>query len=200
MPGLSQKPIPPGGQFLYKWRATEYGSYFYHAHSRGQIEDGLYGAIYIQPDDTVERPFRLITDNENDLRAMRKAEEKTRPIMLSDWRHVTSEEMWRIEKATGLEAYCVNALLVNGKGSVNCLGEKTLNEATTHEQRMLLGKLSLSDIGYESSYKQLVLDAGPNTDCYQVHASDPRAGGLPPQPHSRAALHLVRLYPLSRSA
>lgn len=149
MPGLSQKPIAPGGQFLYKWRATEYGSYFYHAHSRGQIEDGLYGAIHIRPDDTVERPFKLITDNENDLRAMRKAEDRTSPIMLSDWRQVASEEMWRAQKKTGLEAYCVNALLINGKGSVNCLGEKALDEATTPEHRMLLGKQSLSDIGYE---------------------------------------------------
>ncbi|PLB37359.1 multicopper oxidase-domain-containing protein [Aspergillus candidus] len=147
VPGLSQKPIPPGGQFLYKWRATEYGSYFYHAHSRGQVEDGLYGAIYIRPDDTVERPFKLIAGDENDLRAMRKAEDKTRPIILSDWRHVASEEMWRVQKETGLEAYCVNALLINGKGSVNCLGEKVLNEATTPEHRMFLGKQSLSDIG-----------------------------------------------------
>ncbi|PLN78993.1 multicopper oxidase-domain-containing protein [Aspergillus taichungensis] len=147
VPGLSQKPIAPGGQFLYKWRATEYGSYFYHAHSRGQIEDGLYGAIHIRPDDTVERPFKLITDDEDDLCAMRKAEDKTRPIMLSDWRQVASEEMWRAQKKTGFEAYCVNALLINGKGSVHCLGEKALDEATTPEHRMLLGKQSLSDIG-----------------------------------------------------
>ena len=29
VPGLSQKPIAPGGSFLYKWTATQYGTYWY---------------------------------------------------------------------------------------------------------------------------------------------------------------------------
>jgi hypothetical protein len=48
VPGLSQKLIEPGCTFVYKWKATQYGTYWYHAHSKGQIEDGLLGPIYIK--------------------------------------------------------------------------------------------------------------------------------------------------------
>lgn len=48
VPGLSQKKIEPGCIFKYKWTATQYGTYWYHGHVQGQIEDGLVGAIYIK--------------------------------------------------------------------------------------------------------------------------------------------------------
>jgi len=47
---LSQKLIEPGHTFAYKWKATQYGTYWYHAHSKGQVEDGLLGPIYIKSD------------------------------------------------------------------------------------------------------------------------------------------------------
>ncbi|KAF9887046.1 hypothetical protein FE257_010540 [Aspergillus nanangensis] len=147
-PGLSQRPIQPGDQFLYKWRATEYGSYFYHAHHRGQVEDGLYGPIYIRPDDAIEKPFGLIAHGKEDLQALVAAEEATTPLMLSDWRQLSSEEIWKAEETSGVDAYCANALLLNGKGSISCLGRKTLDRVTTVEQRQVLGNGShLTDIG-----------------------------------------------------
>ncbi|KAL4766551.1 multicopper oxidase [Aspergillus foveolatus] len=147
VPGLSQRPIPPGESFLYKWRATNYGSYFYHAHSRGQQEDGLYGAIHILADDSIERPFALISENEQEIQSMRKAESESIAIMLSDMRRLTSAEIWDAEKAMGRDALCANALLVNGKGSVTCLGQQTIDEYTSVAQRGVLGNQSLTDIG-----------------------------------------------------
>ncbi|KAL8300899.1 hypothetical protein RB597_009376 [Gaeumannomyces tritici] len=47
VPGLTQRYIQPGKSFTYKWKADQYESYWYHAHSRGQIDDGLYGPILI---------------------------------------------------------------------------------------------------------------------------------------------------------
>ncbi|EJT69552.1 laccase-1 [Gaeumannomyces tritici R3-111a-1] len=47
VPGLTQRYIQPGKSFTHKWKADQYGSYWYHAHSRGQIDDGLYGPILI---------------------------------------------------------------------------------------------------------------------------------------------------------
>lgn len=148
VPGLSQRPIKPGAFFVYKWKATQYGSYFYHAHRRGQVEDGLYGAIYIRPDENVERPFGQITADAAGLKAMLAAEEKTKPIILSDWRHLTSEEVWQAEEATGLDAYCSNSILINGKGSVTCLSRETIDEFTTAAQKQVLNGSSLTDIGY----------------------------------------------------
>lgn len=146
VPGLSQRPIPSGSSFLYKWNAGQYGSYMYHAHSRGQIDDGLYGAIYIRPGDEVEKPFWLISNRTREVKAMRRAEERTTPIVLSDWRQLTSEELWHAEEATGLDAYCLNALLVNGRGSVQCLDRSTLDRYSAAKWAFL-GNSSLTDIG-----------------------------------------------------
>jgi FtsP/CotA-like multicopper oxidase with cupredoxin domain len=144
---LSQKPIPPGGTFLYKWVATQYGSYFYHAHTRGQIEDGLYGPIYISPDSSVQKPFHLITNNTMELRKIERAEKQTSPVMLSDWRQLTSEQVWNAERASHRDAFCSNALMINGKGSIHCLSRSALNEYTTAAQKMVLGGQNLTDIG-----------------------------------------------------
>ncbi|KAE8389941.1 Cupredoxin [Aspergillus alliaceus] len=147
VPGLSQRPIAPGDQFIYKWTATHYGIYLYHAHTRGQIEDGLYGAIYIQPDDAVEKPFDLITDDPNELQAIRKAERETTPIILSDWRRLTSEEIWQAQVASGVENFCANAVLINGKGSVFCLPQDRINTLTTPARKQALGNRTYTDIG-----------------------------------------------------
>lgn len=48
VPGLTQKPIEPGRSWTYRWKATQYGTYFYHAHARSEMADGLYGAIWIK--------------------------------------------------------------------------------------------------------------------------------------------------------
>lgn len=150
VPGLSQRPIPSGGSFLYKWRATNHGSYFYHAHKRGQQEDGLYGPIHILAAASVERPFASLSSDLHELKALEKAESRSTPIMLSDVRQLASEEIWEAEEAMGLDALCVNALLVNGKGSVSCLGKQNLDRYTTEAQRGVLGNQSLTDIGYGS--------------------------------------------------
>ncbi|KAJ5225786.1 laccase TilA [Penicillium chermesinum] len=155
VPGLSQKPIPPGGQFLYKWNANQYGSYFYHAHTRGQIEDGLYGSIRIQPSVSVEKPFHLITNNTSKRHRIELAELRTSSIILSDWRQLTSEQSWNAEKATGLDSYCVDALLINGKGSIQCLGRATLDKYTTPAQKSLLDGKHLTDTGCMPPIKAL---------------------------------------------
>ncbi|GKZ61874.1 hypothetical protein AnigIFM49718_008941 [Aspergillus niger] len=147
VPGVSQKGIQPGLSFTYKWRATDSGSYFYHSHERGHLEDGLYGAIYIHPRNSVERPFAQITDDPSQLEAMHIAEQNTKPIILSDWRHLASEQVWEAEEATGLDAYCANALLINGKGSVTCLSQETIDEFTSEDLKPLLNGSHLTDIG-----------------------------------------------------
>lgn len=43
--------IRQGGSFTYRFKIRQHGTYWYHAHSRGQEQDGLYGAIVITPAD-----------------------------------------------------------------------------------------------------------------------------------------------------
>lgn len=47
--GLAQKPIPSKKEFLYKWTANEYGTYWYHSHYKSQVSDGFFGpSMYIR--------------------------------------------------------------------------------------------------------------------------------------------------------
>lgn len=126
----------------------DYGSYVYHSHSRGQLIDGLYGAIYIEPNRSVERPFKLITDDPTDRTGMAIAESNTEPLILSDWRLLTSEAIWKAELDSGCECICSSAILINGKGSSYCLPQQRLNDLAVPGQRALLGNHTLTDIGW----------------------------------------------------
>lgn len=82
------------------------------------MSDGFYGPIYIRPRQDVERPFAAI---EGDQAAIACAEENPQFAMIADWQHVTSEELYQIEKDTNIDVYCAQSVLFNGQGRVNCL-------------------------------------------------------------------------------
>lgn len=147
VPGLTQLPIKPGNQFLYAWKADDYGTYIYHSHEAARIDDGLYGAIYIEPADNIEKPFSLITTDEMELEFLREAEKNTQPVILSDWRRFTSDEIWYIEEQSGVESYCSSSILVNGKGSTYCPPQEQINGLTRPELKALLKGGNMSDMG-----------------------------------------------------
>ncbi|KAF2084453.1 multicopper oxidase [Saccharata proteae CBS 121410] len=45
--GVSDCPIPPGSSAVYKWKATQYGTSWYHSHHSAQYADGVLGPIVI---------------------------------------------------------------------------------------------------------------------------------------------------------
>lgn len=51
--GITQDAVPVGGRYVYRFEATEAGTYWYHSHqvSHVQVERGLLGAIVIEPSD-----------------------------------------------------------------------------------------------------------------------------------------------------
>lgn len=142
VPGLTQRPIQPGASYTYKWYADQYGSYFYHAHSRGQIDDGAYGSIIIKPQPGIQKPFHLIAPEDVDL--LEEAEANVAPMMLSDWRHRTSEQTWRDTVASGLEAICMDSLLLNGKGAVDCWSREEINAFTGPGIKPILQQANLT--------------------------------------------------------
>jgi len=115
VPGLTQIPIAPGKSFMYKWTADESGTYFYHAHFKGQIMDGLYGAIIIQPRETDPRPFYMISNKSTDQAAMRAAEKINNPVFISDWSQYTSKEFYDIQTAANVDNACADSIIINGK-------------------------------------------------------------------------------------
>lgn len=50
VPGFNGfKGIKPNQDFVYRFKVRQNGTYWYHAHSKGQEQDGLYGALVIYP-------------------------------------------------------------------------------------------------------------------------------------------------------
>lgn len=116
-PGISQRPISPGASYLYRWRAEKSGVYFYHGHSRGQIMDGLYGSIVIEPSEEEDRPFHLISGLYADQRAMRAAEAKIHPLLVADYTQLPFDEFDRIQMESNVEILCMDAIITNGQVS-----------------------------------------------------------------------------------
>ena len=48
---MTQRPIPPGGRYVYEFIAGQTGTYFYHSHDHSDRQQslGLYGALIIRP-------------------------------------------------------------------------------------------------------------------------------------------------------
>jgi hypothetical protein len=63
-PGTSQKPIKPGGRFVYEFTLHQEGTFFYHTHMAMQEMMGMLGAFILHPetpyDPPVDRDFVLL--------------------------------------------------------------------------------------------------------------------------------------------
>ena len=81
VPGLSFAGIPSGGEYLYRFKVNQHGTYWYHAHSRFQEQTGLYGPIVI------ERRG-----------GERFATERDYVVMLSDWTDLDPERIFSVLK------------------------------------------------------------------------------------------------------
>ena len=64
VPGLSQDPIPPGGQFVYEFTLHQEGTYFYHSHMAMQELMGMIGAFIMHSEKSydlrVDKDFTII--------------------------------------------------------------------------------------------------------------------------------------------
>jgi FtsP/CotA-like multicopper oxidase with cupredoxin domain len=49
VPGVTQEAVMPGEFYAYEFEARPAGSYIYHSHSHYQLDQGLYGALIIEP-------------------------------------------------------------------------------------------------------------------------------------------------------
>ena len=147
VPGVSQRLIEPGASFLYRWNANAYGTYWYHAHSRSQISDGMYGAIIVNPASTEPTAFKAISSDATEIQAMRRAEDCPIPLVISDWNHFTSEEFDSIMINANVDDICFDSILVNGKGSEICLPQDEINSLTNPTLLPLLNGESLTAKG-----------------------------------------------------
>ena len=65
--GLTQKPVPPGGTFDYRFVVPDAGTFWYHPHNRSweQMARGLYGALIVEEPDApdVDQDIIMIVDD-----------------------------------------------------------------------------------------------------------------------------------------
>ena len=81
VPGVSFHGIPPGEAFTYRFDVRQSGTYWYHAHSGFQEQQGLYGPLIIQPRDS--EPFSY---------------DREHVILLSDWTDRDPLDLYRLLK------------------------------------------------------------------------------------------------------
>lgn len=74
VPSLTQCPIAPGESYTYTWKATQYGTSWYHSHYYVQAWDGVFGGIQINGPATA--------DYDEDLGV----------LILNDWMHATADQ------------------------------------------------------------------------------------------------------------
>lgn len=81
VPGLSFDGIPSGGEYVYRFKVNQYGTYWYHSHSRFQEQTGLYGPIVI-----ARRGGE------------RQHADREYVVMLSDWTDIDPERLFSVLK------------------------------------------------------------------------------------------------------
>jgi len=134
VPGVTQCPIAPGQTYTYSFRASTYGTSWYHAHYSAQYTAGLYGAMLIHgPTDNAPYDIDL------------------GPLLLADYYY--QDYYSTVEDVMGTNASKIAPAsdnnLINGKGITNCdaisgpctpnagLAEFQLQTGKTHRLRLI---------------------------------------------------------------
>ncbi|MCQ9992097.1 copper resistance system multicopper oxidase [Acinetobacter baumannii] len=83
VPGFNNfKGIAPNGDFVYRFKVKQNGTYWYHAHSKDQEQDGLYGPLVIYPKGKIPVAAHEKTDRDY-------------VVMLSDFHNSSSDSIMK---------------------------------------------------------------------------------------------------------
>ena len=66
VPGVTQREVEPGGEFTYEFTAPDAGSFWFHPHSRLQLDRGLYAPLIVEdPDEPgdYDREWMVVLDD-----------------------------------------------------------------------------------------------------------------------------------------
>ncbi|KAJ5913138.1 Multicopper oxidase type 2 [Penicillium tannophilum] len=122
VPGLTQKPIQPGRNWTYRWKATH-------------------------PAPETPQPFHLISSNPADIEAMQRAEKDPQLIMLSDWDHLTFDQYQKLQVDSHMEVFCMDSVLINGRGAVYCPGGENISNVELSYVKTAMDNTPLTDKG-----------------------------------------------------
>ncbi|KAI5782051.1 multicopper oxidase-domain-containing protein [Peziza echinospora] len=98
--GITECPIAPGTNQTYRWRATQYGTSWYHSHFSLQYADGIAGPLIIDG----PSPLNYTIDKG--------------PLILTDWYHQSAFGIYYQElMAAPPSTFAPNSVLINGQGN-----------------------------------------------------------------------------------
>ncbi|KAF2148105.1 multicopper oxidase [Myriangium duriaei CBS 260.36] len=83
VPAVVQCPVAPGQSITYQWKATQYGSSWYHSHFAVQAWEGVFGGIVIHGPATANYDHDLGN------------------LFLNDWDHQTVDELYSAAETQG---------------------------------------------------------------------------------------------------
>ncbi|KAI0113467.1 putative multicopper oxidase [Daldinia grandis] len=121
---ITQCPTGPGDTRTYTWRATQYGTTWYHSHFALQAWEGVAGGIIINGPATANYDEDLGT------------------IFLSDWSHETVDQLWTQAQTTGPPT--MENGLINGTNVYNDSGSRfqtSFTSGTSYRLRLINGAI-----------------------------------------------------------
>ena len=134
VPFLTQMPIQPGAEYVYKFPIIQSGTHWYHSHSGMQEQIGMYGMLILNKKQD-DKTFRAGIDNLPQV-----------PVMLSEWTNYNPKNVHRmLHSASDWFAIKKNAVQSYGEAiKEGHFGTKFNNEW----KRMLA--MDVSDVYYDS--------------------------------------------------
>ncbi|KAI1387162.1 multicopper oxidase [Hypoxylon trugodes] len=121
---ITQCPQQPGETKTYTWKAEQYGSSWYHSHFALQAWEGIAGGMIINGPATANYDEDLGT------------------LFLSDWDHLTVDELWESAQTTGPPT--LDNGLINGTNVYNDTGSRfqvSFNSGTSYRLRLVNGAI-----------------------------------------------------------
>ncbi|KAJ2901882.1 Laccase [Zalerion maritima] len=101
---ITQCPLAPGDSMTYTWRATQYGSSWYHSHFALQAWNGLFGGIQING------PHSAPYDEDLGI------------LFLNDWSHETADALYEVAQTSGPPQ--MDNGLINGTNTYDGAGSR----------------------------------------------------------------------------
>ncbi|KAH8602219.1 putative extracellular dihydrogeodin oxidase/laccase [Bisporella sp. PMI_857] len=124
VPSITQCPVAPGESITYTWRATQYGSTWYHSHFALQAWEGVLGGIIINGPAS--------GNYDTDMGVM----------FLNDWSHETADALYEEAQTSGPPT--LDNGLINGTNTYEDAGSRfTMNvtAGNTHRIRLINGAI-----------------------------------------------------------
>jgi FtsP/CotA-like multicopper oxidase with cupredoxin domain len=136
VPYITSPPIEPGKTFIYEFPIKHSGTYWYHAHSGLQEQQGIYGALVFYP------------ENINKNKDINSDYDEEQVIVISDWTnekpenvlaHIKQDPDYYALKKDSVQSW--HKILLNGSEAIKLRINNAFNK---------MGPMDISDIGYDA--------------------------------------------------